>query len=275
MYLRVSTWLLCMLTGWCLQAADPVASYDLATGAVDLTGNHLPGTIISCKPTQGPREKMDAVSMRPDSRISLPVDLSHVSEYTMSLWVNKLSTGDSFFLYNDGWFQGFGLGWGWPKSTSKEHLVFFAGDGTRWVKADAQTSLTGTGWHHLAGTVNRRGEIRLYLDGLQIASASSPMPLCIVPGSPTILSCSGMTATNGESCRMSGVTFHDRALSPKEIARLADGKGLSWLPTVRVAKFPILAVALIWLILIVGYRTWKLIRNEQSLPQDRRRRPIY
>jgi Concanavalin A-like lectin/glucanases superfamily len=271
MNLRVFPCLLCLLTGWALRAADPLACYDLSAGAVDLTCKQQTGSVILCQTTKGPRDKQDALSMGPDSRVSLPIDLSHAKDYSVSLWVNKICPGDSFFLSNDGWFQGFGFGWGWPESNGKEHLVFFAGDGARWIKADAQTLLTGTGWHHLTSTVDRNDGIRLYFDGNQIASAFSELPLRILPGSPTILSCCGMAVANGESCRISQVVFHDKALSQSEIARLAGGMDFSWLAIFRILKLPLIIIGLILLVTAAIYKCWRLIRADMALPQAERR----
>ncbi len=140
---------------------------------------------------------------------------------TLAAWVNLssadsngaevLSLGDNVTLRLDTTYSGWGL-----------LGSFYNGSG--WVVTNYAVTLAGTGWHHVAYSVNDAGDAAtLYLDGVAVASSGTTSSISYALGANSFIGKHG----NGDSTfdftgKIDDARVYSRALTAAEIFTLAN-----------------------------------------------------
>jgi hypothetical protein len=201
----------------------PFVSYKLEGDAIDSSTNGFNGTVNGATAAVDRfGEASKAMSFIGGATISLPIDFTTVQNFTMSVWLQRQQDFHSYVVFNDGWFKGFGLAWGWPDG--KTGPGFFAGNGD-WHFIDAPPLVVPIGdWIHVVATVSSSGTISQYINGVLVGTGNTMGgPIAWVPGNPTVLSFSATMYGNNsptEVGRVDDLQFYDVALSASEVTNL-------------------------------------------------------
>ncbi|MEZ6135354.1 MAG: LamG-like jellyroll fold domain-containing protein [Pirellulaceae bacterium] len=141
------------------------------------------------------------------------------ADVTLAAWVNLtsrdsygaevISLGDSVVLRVD-------------DITNGLNAIFY--DGSSWNEVSFNTTLAGTGWHHVALTFDDTANTaKLYLDGSVVASATISSSISYSLGSNTFIGRHGNGNTDFDfNGQIDDARIYTRALSASEIAALAN-----------------------------------------------------
>jgi trimeric autotransporter adhesin len=155
------------------------------------------------------------------------------SSATLAAWVQLtsadsrgaevISLGDSLLLRLDA-------------TASNNQLRGSYYDGTDWIDTDFAVVLAGTGWHHVAYSFDDvNNTASLYLDGRAVAQISTASSISYTLGASTTIGTQGdgdpQFDFNG---RIDEARIYNRALTPQEVAVLADDLAMVDTDTVAV-----------------------------------------
>jgi len=156
-------------------------------------------------------------------------ELNGTDELTIAYWCRKPSAGTiatcgSQLARNNGfwlsWYSDGNIYWG----------THNAGGGTRWKSLAYQDK-----WFHICGTYNGTAVLQLYVNGrVRSTSGSGTPPATLSATAATQFRVGSLLAeslyTTG---KLSGVTLHNRALAPAEVATLYQAGPGDWLKRKR------------------------------------------
>ena len=148
---------------------------------------------------------------------------------TMAMWVNLDSTSEkgAFIKIGSnngcgGGSDGFGFGVGSNNVDTNGNDLIGLYECSRWI--DTNTAI-GTGWHHLAMTIDESGYPELYIDGASVYSDTIDDPIALDSHYETRIG--GYTVQGNQrysDAILDDVRVYDRPLLAKEIAQLAQGR---------------------------------------------------
>ncbi len=176
-------------------------------------------------PTRG-----NVLSFDGNDYVQIAGKFGNPANVTMAAWINLtardtlagdvISLGDSITLQVDDIYGG---------------LRSFIYNGSTWLDVSFNTTLAGTGWHHVAVTFDDAANMaRLYLDGVQVASASIFSSINYSLGSNTFIGKHGNGSPDYDfNGKIDDARVYNRALTAAEIATLASD--LSMIDTDTVA----------------------------------------
>lgn len=112
-----------------------------------------------------------------------------ITNITMMCWINLSSTSIKGCAIDIGSnpdasgynLRGFGIGVGGTSMDNNGNNLIGIYDGSRWL---ATNRAIGTGWHHIAMTINGTSKPTLYLDGVQVYTDSGSSPLALSTTTP-------------------------------------------------------------------------------------------
>ena len=198
------------LQGWWCPSRDTAGNG--TTTLTDLSGNGNNGTLTNMDAATDWVADTDNGGVRAldfdgqNDYVALP-EQTFAGDFAISLWVKPSQLGiNEYFVGHSG---------------SVIHGLVIRDDGFRFWIANSQltfTASTSSGeWHHVA-VVRSDGDVNLYWDG--VASVSNP-----IAGSGTLLidQIARFQASRWATCRVDGLAFWDRALTPAEVTQLYNG----------------------------------------------------
>ena len=189
------------------------------TMAADSSGLGRNGTVIGT-PTWVPGKFNNAIQLDGTNRVEINSLMNSPKNVTLAGWANLVagdsagaeivSIGDYISLrLNDG---------------GVSEVLFY--NGSTWVAVSASQTFAGAGWHHFAGVFNDDQNVcKLYIDGLEVASASTAVTLPYSgAGTKTVIGAHGNGgATADFNGKLDDVRIYNRALCPAEITSLSAG----------------------------------------------------
>jgi len=133
------------------------------------------------------------------------------SNFSVSLWVNldSVSEGGAFVKIGDGG-TGFGIGVGSTNYDDTGNDLILLYEFARWIDTN---DAIGTGWHHVAMTVNHSGYPEAFIDGVSVYSDSTGAGL--TPTS-SITQIGGYAARHAD-CMIDELRIWNRTLNASEI----------------------------------------------------------
>lgn len=98
-------------------------------------------------------------------------------------------------------------------------------DGSTWTTANVNAVLQNTGWHHFAAVLDAGSTLKLYIDGVEAASAPTSGTITYTGrGSNTRIASHGWNGTTTDfTGRVDDVRVYNRALKPDEVFQLYRG----------------------------------------------------
>jgi VCBS repeat-containing protein len=202
-------------------AAGNIAAVVGATSVVDGTR----GTVLSLNGSD-------------NSNLQITGTFGNPANVSLSAWVNLtaadtggaevISLGDNVSLRLDATYAGWGL-------------VGSFYDGSGWVATNHSVNLAGTGWHHVAYTVNDTGNAAtLFLDGVEVGSTSTTASISYTLGSGTFI---GKHANGDTTYDFNGLIdearIYNRVLTASEVATLANDLPMTDTDTVALTVTPV------------------------------------
>jgi hypothetical protein len=164
------------------KAFGPNVAYwnlDEASGNVaDSTGNGYTGTPTGTSVVSGEYSNARSFAGTTGSYIDIPSVMGlSTTNVTIETWVNLDSTSRNGAFVKIGTSNGYGIGVGSTTFDDTGNNLILIYEGIRWIN----TSHTiGTGWHHVAMTINGSGYPTAYIDGGQVYTDTTG-----APGAPT------------------------------------------------------------------------------------------
>jgi hypothetical protein len=111
-------------------------------------------------------------------------------------------------------------------------------NGTTWVFASTSTPI-GLKWHHVAATFTQSGAMKLYVDGLEVASTPVGSISYAGLGQNTRIATHGNSGTTYDYAgTIDDVRVYDRGLGPAEVFRLYQGSRLNGLRIIKWVEVP-------------------------------------
>ena len=122
-----------------------------------------------------------------------------------------ISLGDSVVLALD-------------RSDAGEGVQGFFYDGADWNSTASGTFIAGTGWHHVAYTIDGAADVQtLYLDGVVVAQTSYTSTISYTNGTDTVIGAHGDGSADFDlDGRIDDIRIYDHVLSASEIGVLQD-----------------------------------------------------
>jgi large repetitive protein len=193
------------------------------TTATDSSSTANNGTIAAGTWTTGHLGTDNAWATTSTAKITVPANSAYTalsSGVTLSCWAKLPTTVPGYgtlavLASSPSWSNGFGLA-----ADNSGNLLFFINNWSTSRALIAHSSYRGA-WHHYAGTYDQ-SNIRLYVDGSQVASAAYSTAMS-VPASPiSIGNFTGAAAINGP---LQLFKLWNRALSASEASALFSAGG--------------------------------------------------
>lgn len=110
-------------------------------------------------------------------------NLGTAQDFTVSLWVKTTSTiSDPTIITDKDWDDRKNKGW--VISIKDDQIWFNIGNGTDSENLYSSTIINDGNWHYVAGTVDRDGMMKLYIDGVEEDNTTMNLPGDIYTGLP-------------------------------------------------------------------------------------------
>ena len=198
---------------------------DETSGSVasDSSGNANNGIVRNATGSPWNDGKINgALSFNGSSDVSVPTTTGlQPSSLSLSAWVNLNSGNDWSWIAGEG--DNFGMLV--EQGSGGTWLYFYIHNGSTWVNAHANNlPISDQQWHHLVGTFDEAiGEIKIYVDGSQVASN-------IVSGTISYAKRSGfhIGSMDGErqfNGKIDDVRLYGQVLTQSEVGEVSDGGG--------------------------------------------------
>jgi len=183
----------------------------------------------------------EVLSLDGNDHVEISGHLTNPTSVTLSAWVDLsvadisgadvISLGDSVVLRLD--------------SDGKIKGIYH--DGSSYQFAETTLSLAGTGWHHVAYTIDDATHTHtLYVDGVEVASVVETTSVDYTKGANTYIGTHGNGSTTYDfNGNIDDVRIYDKALTAQEIASLADSLQLQASDTVAITVTAINDIAVI------------------------------
>jgi hypothetical protein len=111
----------------------------------------------------------------------------------------------------------------------------FSYNGTTWTYASGGASMVSSGWHHYAAVLDELGTLKLYIDGIEAASAlASPISYSGAGANTRVASHANGQATYDLDGTVDEVRVYNRIMQPEEVLQLSNGSRLNG---VRILKW--------------------------------------
>ena len=94
------------------------------------------------------------------------LDFGTNTDFTLSMWVKRASTGNFYNLL----FNGDTNGAFWWRFESNDTLKFFLDYGSTFDDVQTTATITDSNWHHLVAVADRDTQLSIYIDGQLSAS---------------------------------------------------------------------------------------------------------
>ncbi len=181
------------------------------------------GTVVGATSVNDPI-RGNVLSFDGNDYVQIAGHFGNPANVTMAAWINLtardtiagevISLGDSITLQVDDIYGG---------------LRSFIYNGSTWQDVSFNTTLAGTGWHHVAVTFDDAANMaRLYLDGVQVASTTIFSSINYSLGSNTFIGRHGDGNTDYDfNGLIDDARVYNRALTAAEISVLANDLGLA------------------------------------------------
>ncbi|MBS0495873.1 MAG: tandem-95 repeat protein, partial [Proteobacteria bacterium] len=190
-----------------------------------------PGTVVGGASAAVDGTRGNVVNLDGTGYVQATGRFGNPANVTLAAWVNLttrgttgsevISLGDSVLLRLD---------------DSTYGLVGGYYNGTTWVGTSYNTTLAGTGWHHVAFSFNDAGDsTALYLDGKQVAAIATTDSISYTQGVNSIIGRHGNGGANWNfTGKIDEARVYSRVLSASEVAALATDLPLEVSSTVAV-----------------------------------------
>ena len=179
----------------------------------------------------------DVLSFDGNDYIEIAGHYGDPANVTLSAWVNLtaydtlganiISLGDSAVLHIGEW-SGGSIRGGYY-------------DGSSWHNVSFTTNLAGTGWHHLAYTIDDTNNVHtIYLDGVEIGSSVMTGSVSYTLGSNSTIGKHGDGDPSWDLIgQLDEARVYDRALTATEIARLVNDLNLQDVDAIAITVDPV------------------------------------